>query len=142
MRLTGPDAAGRPPPDRTTVIALLRRAVDLGVDHIDTADHAGPHKVIDLIRKALHPYPVEPAIVTNVGARWTTQGRWGEALSADELRAAVQEHLQHLGVDVLDVVNLRMPGVREPVERSRPSRWRPWPSCSSRGSSAIWASAT
>jgi aryl-alcohol dehydrogenase-like predicted oxidoreductase len=118
MRLTGPDAAGRPPPDRTAVISLLRRAVDLGVDHIDTGDYAGPYKVTDLIRKALHPYPAELTIVTDVGARWTTEGRWVEELSPDELRRAVQDHLEHLGVDVLDVVNLRMPGFPEPVERS------------------------
>jgi aryl-alcohol dehydrogenase-like predicted oxidoreductase len=118
MRLTGPDAAGRPPPDRTTAIAVLRRAVDLGVDHIDTGDYEGPHKVTDLIRKALHPYPLELTIVTSVGARWTSEGRWVQALSPDELRRAVQDHLEHLGVDVLDLVNLRMPGFREPVERS------------------------
>jgi pyridoxine 4-dehydrogenase len=118
MRLTGPDAAGRPAPDRTTTIGLLRRAVELGVDHIDTGDYDGPHKVTDLIRKALHPYPVELTIVTNVGARWTTEGTWAPALSPDELRRAVQDHLDHLGVDVLDVVNLRMPGFPEPVERS------------------------
>jgi pyridoxine 4-dehydrogenase len=118
MRLTGPDAAGRPPPDRRTATAVLRRAVELGVDHIDTGDYEGPHKVTDLIRKALHPYPVELTIVTDVGARWTSEGRWVEALSPDELTRAVQDHLDHLGVDVLDVVNLRMPGFREPVERS------------------------
>jgi aryl-alcohol dehydrogenase-like predicted oxidoreductase len=118
MRLTGPDAAGRPPPDRKAAIAVLRRAVALGVDHIDTGDYAGPHKVTDLIRKALHPYPVELTIVTNVGSRWTTEGRWVPTLSPDELRGTVQDHLDHLGVDVLDVVNLRMPGYREPVERS------------------------
>ncbi|MCW2537330.1 MAG: putative oxidoreductase [Modestobacter sp.] len=118
MRLTGPDAAGRPPPDRRTATAVLRRAVDLGVDHIDTGDYEGPHKVTDLIRKALHPYPVELTIVTDVGARWTSEGRWVEALSPDELTRAVQDHLDHLGVDVLDVVNLHMPGLREPVERS------------------------
>jgi pyridoxine 4-dehydrogenase len=118
MRLTGPDAAGRPAPDRRTVVALLRRAVDLGVDHIDTGDYEGPHKLTDLIRKALHPYPVELTIVTSVGARWTSEGRWVEALSPDELRRAVQDHLDHLGVDVLDVVDLRMPGFPEPVERS------------------------
>jgi pyridoxine 4-dehydrogenase len=118
MRLTGPDAAGRLPPDRKTAIAVLRRAVDLGVDHIDTGDYAGPHKVTDLIRKALHPYPIEPTIVTNVGARWTSEGRWVEALSPGELRRAVQDHLDHLGVDVLEGVNLRMPGFRDPVERS------------------------
>jgi pyridoxine 4-dehydrogenase len=118
MRLTGPDAAGRPPPDRRTATAVLRRAVDLGVDHIDTGDYEGPHKVTDLIRKALHPYPAELTIVTDVGARWTSEGRWVEALSPDELTRAVQDHLDHLGLDVLDVVNLRMPGSREPVERS------------------------
>jgi aryl-alcohol dehydrogenase-like predicted oxidoreductase len=118
MRLTGPDAAGRPPPDRTTTIAVLRRAVDLGVDHIDTGDYEGPHKVTDLIRKALHPYPVELTITVDVGARWTTEGRWVQALSPDDLGRAVQDHLVHLGVDVLDVVNLRMPGFPEPVEQS------------------------
>ncbi len=118
MRLTGPDAAGRPPPDSKTVIALLRRALDLGIDHIDTGDYEGPHKVTDLIRKALHPYPVELTIVVNVGARWTDEGRWLEMLSADELRRAVEDHLTHLGVDVLDIVNLRMPGAPEPVYRS------------------------
>jgi pyridoxine 4-dehydrogenase len=118
MRLTGPDAAGRPPPDSKTVIALLRRALDLGIDHIDTGDYEGPHKVTDLIRKALHPYPPELTIVLNVGARWTDEGRWLEMLSADELRRAVEDHLTHLGVDVLDIVNLRMPGAPEPVYRS------------------------
>jgi aryl-alcohol dehydrogenase-like predicted oxidoreductase len=117
MRLTGPDAAGRPPPDRKTAIGILRRAVELGVDHIDTADYGGPHRMTDLIRKALHPYPLELTIVTNVGARWTSEGRWVQALSPGELRRAVQDDLEHLGVDVLDVVNLRMPGVPEPVDR-------------------------
>jgi pyridoxine 4-dehydrogenase len=118
MRLTGPDAAGQPAPDRKNAIGLLRRAVELGVDHIDTGDYDGPHEVTDMIRKALHPYPVELTIVTNVGARWTSEGKWVPALSPDELRRAVQDHLDHLGVDVLDVVNLRMPGFPEPVERS------------------------
>jgi pyridoxine 4-dehydrogenase len=116
MRLTGPDAAGRPPPDRRDAVAVLRRAVDLGVDHIDTADH-GDTRTTDLIRDALHPYPADLTIVTTVGARWR-DGRWVEALSPDELRRAVQDHLDQLGVDVLDVVDLRMPGFPEPVERS------------------------
>jgi aryl-alcohol dehydrogenase-like predicted oxidoreductase len=118
MRLTGPDAAGRPPPDHKTAIAVLRRAVDLGVDHVDTGDYEGPHKVTDLIRKALHPYPVELTVTTSVGARWTSEGRWVQALSPDELHRAVQDHLDHLGADVLDVVHLRMPGFPEPVELS------------------------
>jgi pyridoxine 4-dehydrogenase len=116
MRLTGPDAAGRPPPDRRDAVAVLRRAVDLGVDHIDTADH-GDTRTTDLIREALHPYPADLTIVTTVGARWR-DGRWVEALSPDELRRAVQDHLDQLGVDVLDVVDLRMPGFPEPDERS------------------------
>jgi aryl-alcohol dehydrogenase-like predicted oxidoreductase len=118
MRLTGPDPAGRPQPDRLTAIGVLRRAVNLGVDHIDTGDYDGPRKVTDLIREALHPYPDELTIVTNVGARWTSDGRWVEALSPAELSRAVQDHLEHLGLDVLDVVNLRMPGFPEPVDRS------------------------
>jgi pyridoxine 4-dehydrogenase len=118
MRLTGPDPAGRPPPDRPTAVRLLRRAVDLGVDHIDTGDYEGPYAVTDLIREALHPYPEELTIVVNVGARWTSDGRWVDMLSPDELRRAVEDALQRLRVDALDVVNLRMPGEREPVERS------------------------
>jgi pyridoxine 4-dehydrogenase len=117
MRLTGPDAAGRPPPDRKAAAAVLRRAVELGVDHIDTADYEGPRRMTDLIREALHPYPLELTIVTNVGARWI-DGRWMETLSPAELRRAVQDNLDHLGLDVLDVVNLRMPGDPEPVDRS------------------------
>jgi pyridoxine 4-dehydrogenase len=118
LRLTGPDAAGRPPPDRRTAVSVLRRAVDLGVDHIDTGDYEGPHPMTELIHEALHPYPDELTIVTNVGGRWTSDGRWAEALSPGELRGAVQHSLDRLGVDVLDVVNLRMPGIPEPVERS------------------------
>ncbi|SFK85596.1 oxidoreductase [Geodermatophilus ruber] len=118
MRLTGPDAAGRPPPDRRTAVAVLRRAVDLGVDHIDTGDYEGPRPVTELIRRALHPYPDDLTIVTTVGARWTSDGRWVEALSPAELRQAVHDQLDQLGLDVLDVVSLRMPGQREPIERS------------------------
>jgi pyridoxine 4-dehydrogenase len=118
MRLTGPDAAGRPPPDRLHAVALLHRAVELGVDHIDTGDYEGPYPVTDLVREALHPYPDGLTVVTGVGARWTSGGRWVPALSPDELRRTVEHHLEHLAVDVLDVVDLRMPGVPEPVERS------------------------
>ncbi|MCU1667967.1 MAG: putative oxidoreductase [Blastococcus sp.] len=118
MRLTGPDAAGRPPPDRRTAMGVLRRAVELGIDHIDTGDYEGPGRMTDLIRKALHPYPLELTIVTSVGARWTSEGRWVPGLSAEELRRTVQDNLDHLAVDVLDVVNLRLPGFGEPVERS------------------------
>src|SRR6476660_2093241 len=117
MQLAGPHVMG-PPADRDAAIAVLRRAVELGVDHIDTSDYYGPHVTNEIIREALHPYPGELTIVTKVGARRTPDGHWPEALTPDELRSAVQDNLDHLGVDVLDVVNLRMPGFAEPVERS------------------------
>ena len=117
MQLAGPHVMG-PPADRDAAIALLRRAVELGVDHIDTSDYYGPHVTNEIIREALHPYPDELTIATKVGARRTADGAWHEALSPDELRQAVHDNLEHLGVDVLDVVNLRLPGFAEPVERS------------------------
>jgi aryl-alcohol dehydrogenase-like predicted oxidoreductase len=107
-----------PPADREAAVAVLRRAVELGVDHIDTSDYYGPHVTNEIIREALHPYPDDLVIVTKVGARRTPEGGWPEALSADELRQAVHDNLDHLGVDVLDVANLRLPGFGEPVERS------------------------
>src|SRR3954469_14166250 len=117
MQLSGPHVMG-PPADRDAAVAVLRRAVELGVDHIDTSDYYGPHVTNEIIREALHPYPENLVIVTKVGARRTPEGEWPEALSADELRQAVHDNLDHLGVDVLDVVNLRLPGFAEPVERS------------------------
>jgi len=117
MQLAGPHVMG-PPADRDEAIAVLRRAVELGVDHIDTSDYYGPHVTNEIIREALHPYPDELTIVTKVGARRTEDGGWPEALAPEELRQAVQDNLDHLGVDVLDVVNLRLPGFAEPVERS------------------------
>jgi pyridoxine 4-dehydrogenase len=117
MQLAGPHVMG-PPADRDEAIAVLRRAVELGVDHIDTSDYYGPHVTNEIIREALHPYPDELTIVTKVGARRTADGAWPEALAPGELRQAVQDNLDHLGVDVLDVVNLRLPGFTEPVERS------------------------
>jgi aryl-alcohol dehydrogenase-like predicted oxidoreductase len=88
------------------------------VDHIDTSDYYGPHVTNEIIREALHPYPDDLVIVTKIGARRTPEGEWPEALSPDELRSAVQDNLDHLGLDALDVVNLRLPGFAEPVERS------------------------
>jgi aryl-alcohol dehydrogenase-like predicted oxidoreductase len=117
MQLAGPHVMG-PPADRDAAIAVLRRAVELGVDHIDTSDYYGPHVTNEIIREALHPYPDELTIVTKVGARRTEDGHWPEALAPEELRSAVHDNLDHLGVDVLDVVNLRLPGFAEPVERS------------------------
>jgi aryl-alcohol dehydrogenase-like predicted oxidoreductase len=117
MQLAGPHVMG-PPADRDAAIAVLRRAVELGVNHIDTSDYYGPYVVNELIREALHPYPENLVIVTKVGARRTPDGDWPEALSPDDLRRAVEENLEHLGLDVIEVVNLRMPGFAEPVERS------------------------
>src|SRR3954470_1488273 len=109
MQLAGPHVMG-PPADRDAAIAVLRRAVELGVNHIDTSDYYGPYVVNELIREALHPYPEDLTIVTKVGARRTEDGEWPEALGADELRQAVQDNIDHLGVEAMDVVNLRMPG--------------------------------
>ena len=117
MQLAGPHVMG-PPADRDAAVAVLRRAVELGVDHIDTSDYYGPHVTNEVIREALHPYPEQLTIVTKVGARRTPEGEWPEALSPDELRQAVHDNLEHLGVEALDVVNLRMPGFAAPVERS------------------------
>ncbi len=117
MRITG-DGIWGPPRDRDEAVRVLRRAVELGVDHIDTSDYYGPYTVNELIREALHPYPEDLVLVTKVGARRTTDGGWPEALSADELRQAVHDNLDHLGVEAMDVVNLRMPGFDRPVERS------------------------
>jgi pyridoxine 4-dehydrogenase len=117
MQLAGPHVMG-PPADRDAAIAVLRRAVELGVDHIDTSDYYGPHVTNEIIREALHPYSDELTIVTKIGARRTPDGQWPEALTPEELRQAVHDNLDHLGLDVLDVVNLRLPGFAGPIERS------------------------
>ena len=117
MQLSGPHIMG-PPADRDGAIAVLRRAVELGVNHIDTSDYYGPHVTNEIIREALHPYPADLTIVTKIGARRTPDGAWPEALAPDEIRSALHDNLAHLGVDAIDVVNLRMPGFSEPVQRS------------------------
>src|ERR687889_2450812 len=113
MRLSGPHIMG-PPADREAAVAVLRRAVELGVDHIDTSDYYGPHVTNEIIREALHPYPEDLTIVTKVGAERTPAGEWPEALTPEQLRRAVHDNLDHLGLDVIDVVNLRMPGFATP----------------------------
>jgi pyridoxine 4-dehydrogenase len=117
MQLSGPHVMG-PPADRDGAIAVLRRAVELGVDHIDTSDYYGPYVTNEIIREALHPYPEDLTIVTKVGAERTPAGDWPEALTPEQLRQAVHDNLDHLGVDAMDVVNLRMPGFAAPVQRS------------------------
>jgi pyridoxine 4-dehydrogenase len=106
MQLAGPNVFG-PPADRDEAIAVLRAAVENGVTHIDTSDFYGPFVVNELIREALHPYPEALHIVTKVGARRGPDASWIPALGRQELIGAVHDNLKHLGVDVLDVVNLR-----------------------------------
>jgi pyridoxine 4-dehydrogenase len=134
MRLSGPNIMG-PPRDRDEAIAVLRRAVELGVNHIDTSDYYGPYTVNEVIREALHPYPDDLVLVTKVGARRTPNGGWPPALSAAELISAVQDNLRHLGVDRMDVVNLRMAdkrGASSSTDRS-PNPLRCWRTCASKG---------
>ena len=113
MQLAGPGVFG-PPADRQEAIAVLRRAVELGITHIDTSDFYGPHVTNLIIREALHPYPDDLCIVTKVGARRDAEGGWPHARSAGELTRAVHDNLDHLGLEVLDVVNLRMGGFGAP----------------------------
>jgi pyridoxine 4-dehydrogenase len=107
MQLAGPGVWG-PPRDHDTAVAVLREVVESGVTHLDTSDYYGPHTVNALIKEALHPYPDALTIVTKVGARRTPDKAWPPALSADDLTQAVHDNLRNLGVDALDVVNLRL----------------------------------
>ena len=107
MQLAGPGVFG-PPKDRDQAIAVLREALELGITHIDTSDFYGPTVVNELIRDALYPYPADLRIVTKVGARRGADGSWLVALEPADLRAQVRENLQHLRLETLDVVNLRL----------------------------------
>lgn len=118
MQLAGPGVFG-PPKDRAAAIAVLREAVERGVNHIDTSDFYGPHVTNQIIREALHPYPDDLVIVTKIGARRGADASWNPAFSAAELTSAVHDNLRNLGVDALDVVNLRiMLDVHGPAEGS------------------------
>jgi len=118
MQLAGPGVFG-PPKDRDVAVAVLRKAVAAGVNHIDTSDFYGPHVTNQLIREALAPYPAELTLVTKLGARRDDKGGWLPAFSREELTAAVQDNLRNLGLDVLEVVNLRaMFDVHGPAEGS------------------------
>ncbi|GLZ56045.1 oxidoreductase [Actinomycetospora sp. NBRC 106378] len=109
MQLAGPHVFG-PPADRDAAIAVLREVVALGVNHIDTSDFYGPHVTNEILREALAPYPDDLRIVTKVGAFRDEQGGWPQALEPHQLRQAVDDNLRRLGLETLDVVNLRMPG--------------------------------
>ena len=118
MQLAGPGVFG-PPKNRAAAVAVLRAAVESGIDHIDTSDFYGPHVTNQIIREALHPYRDEMVIVTKVGAKRGSDASWMPALSPAELKQAIHDNLRHLDLDVLEVVNLRsMLGIHGPVEGS------------------------
>jgi pyridoxine 4-dehydrogenase len=118
MQLAGPGVFG-PPKDHDAAVAVLRAAIASGVDHIDTSDFYGPHVTNQIIREALHPYPSDLTIVTKISARRGADGSWIPAMSAEELTQAVHDNLRNLGLDVLEVVNLRsMLDVHGPAEGS------------------------
>ncbi|MFP2468524.1 aldo/keto reductase family oxidoreductase [Pseudescherichia vulneris] len=118
MQLAGPGVFG-PPKDPQTAVKVLQAALDAGVNHIDTSDFYGPHVTNQIIKQALHPYPQELTIVTKVSARRDDKGNWLPALSAPELTLAVEDNLRNLGLDVLEVVNLRsMISAHGPAEGS------------------------
>src|SRR5438128_9151244 len=117
MQLAGPGVFG-PPRDVEGAIAVLREAVESGVNHIDTSDYYGPHVTNQIIKQALHPYPKGLVIVTKLGARRGADASWIPALSRQELIDSAHDNLKNLGLDVLDVVNLRVGGFTEPSEGS------------------------
>src|SRR3984893_8051250 len=117
MQLAGPQVWG-PPRDINAAIAVLREAVAAGINHVDTSDYYGPHVTNQIIKRALHPYPDGLVIVTKVGARRPEDKSWVHALSRQELIDAVHDNLRNLGLDALDVVNLRVGGVIAPSEGS------------------------
>ncbi|MFD1560533.1 aldo/keto reductase family oxidoreductase [Paraburkholderia silviterrae] len=116
MQLAGPGVFG-PPKDRATAVAVLREALALGVNHLDTSDFYGPHVTNQIIREALHPYPADLTIVTKVGAVRDGTGAWLPAQEPADIERAVHDNLRNLGLDALDVVNLRIMGdVHQPSE--------------------------
>ncbi|HEX6544985.1 MAG TPA: aldo/keto reductase family oxidoreductase, partial [Bryobacteraceae bacterium] len=117
MQLAGPHVWG-PPKNMDEAIAVLREAVDAGVNHIDTSDFYGPHWTNQIIKKALHPYPKDLVIVTKIGARRGEDKSWIPALSRQEIIDGVHDNLRNLGLEALDVVNLRVGGVTGPTEAS------------------------
>ena len=132
MQLAGPGVWG-PPRDRGEAIAVLREVVERGITHIDTSDYYGPHIVNELIREALYPYPKDLHIVTKVGARRASEKSWPVALSREELTSAVHDNLEHLRLDSLDVVNLRIGGFDRPTPGSIAESFTASRSCGSKG---------
>ena len=116
-QLTGPMAFG-PPRDRQAAMAVVREAVRLGMNHIDTSDYYGPHLANEIIREAVHPYPKGLVIVTKIGVRRGPDKSWHAALSREDLTSAVHDNLRNLALDVLEIVNLRVGGQFGPNENS------------------------
>src|SRR5690348_5136728 len=117
MRLTGPQVWG-PPRDLEEAVRVLQEAVEAGVNHIDTSDYYGPHVTNQISKQALHPYPDGMVIVTKVGARRGADKSWMHALSRQELIDALHDNLRNLGLEALDVVNLRVGGIAAPSDES------------------------
>ncbi len=118
MQLSGPGVFG-PPRDHDEAVAVLREVIASGVNHIDTSDYYGPYVVNKLIKEALHPYPKNLVIVSKLGAKRGADASWNPAFSPEELESAVDDNLRHLGIDALDIVNLRIMGdVHAPSEGS------------------------
>ena len=115
MQLAGPGVYG-PPRDRDEAIAVLREAIESGIDHIDTSDFYGPHITNQIIKEALHPYGGDVVLVTKVGARRTEDAGWHPAISREEIISAVHDNLRNLGQDRLDVVNMRVMGPKVRIE--------------------------
>ncbi|MDQ2687316.1 MAG: aldo/keto reductase family oxidoreductase [Armatimonadota bacterium] len=113
MQLAGPHVFG-PPKDHDEAVAVLKTVVALGITHIDTSDYYGPYVTNQLIQESLHPYPQTLHLVTKVGALRDAEGGWPKAMAPEQLRQAVRDNLDHLGVDALDVVNLRVGGMNAP----------------------------
>jgi aryl-alcohol dehydrogenase-like predicted oxidoreductase len=132
MQLAGPGVFG-PPKDRDQAIAVLREAVEAGVNHIDTSDYYGPHVTNQIIKEALHPYPDGLVIVTKLGAIRGADKSWIHARSRQELIDGAHDNLRNLGLERLDVVNLRMGGMFGPEEGSIEAPLTVLASCSSRG---------
>jgi pyridoxine 4-dehydrogenase len=134
MQLAGPGVLG-PPRDPEGAQAVLRRAIELGVDHIDTSQYYGPDVVNDLIREALYPYPENLKLVTKVGARRTPDGGWLPAQSPAELRQGVEDNLRSLRVERMDLVNLRLMNESEGPNLPTPEQLARSRTCAVRGSS-------
>lgn len=117
MQLTGPMAFGEPR-DRKEAIAVLKKAISLGINHIDTSDYYGPHIANGIIREAIYPYPKDLTIVTKVGAKRAPNKSWPHALSKEELTSAIHDNLRNLGLETLDIVNLRVGEAQTTNEKS------------------------